>query len=133
MRLMTVLYSSLFVRIFLRLNFPAVIKLVLIFRCLGMTYNENLPDVSIIITFHNEAWSVLIRSIYSILNRTPSRLLKEIILVDDFSTMGEEKISIYISILTLIYKRHDIQGHVLTLYYNINKARFVHRFLLLLI
>lgn len=52
-----------------------------------MDYDTGrLPNTTVIIVFHNEAWSVLLRTVWSVINRTPARLLHEIILVDDAST-----------------------------------------------
>ncbi|XP_071942407.1 polypeptide N-acetylgalactosaminyltransferase 11-like [Antedon mediterranea] len=53
--------------------------------CSSLSYPTTLPKTSIVICFYNEAWSTLLRTVYSVLDRTPHSLLQEIILVDDFS------------------------------------------------
>lgn len=55
-------------------------------ECLKIKYLKNLPSVSIIIIFNNEVFSVFKRTLHSLYNRTPHKLIKEVILVNDFST-----------------------------------------------
>lgn len=47
----------------------------------------ELPSVSVIIIFYNENLSTILRTCYSVLNRSPHKLIEEILLVDDASDM----------------------------------------------
>lgn len=58
--------------------------------------HDQLPVASVVMVFHNELFSVLLRGVHSVLNWTPPRLLKEIILVDDASKADDER----------FYKKH---------------------------
>merc|ERR1711971_1482901 len=47
--------------------------------------NPSLPASSVVIIFNNEALSALLRTVWSVLDRTPGSLLHEVVLVDDGS------------------------------------------------
>ena len=67
--------------------------------CRTKLYHANLNTVSVVIPFFNEHWTTLLRTFHSVLNRSPARLLQQVILVDDASTKPELKIQLddYIS------------------------------------
>ncbi|RDD38575.1 Polypeptide N-acetylgalactosaminyltransferase 11 [Trichoplax sp. H2] len=67
-------------------------------RLEGTFYNQsNLPAASIIICFHEEALSALFRTVYSVLDRSPTDLVHEIILIDDYSS-----IDLYRKVATIV-------------------------------
>jgi polypeptide N-acetylgalactosaminyltransferase len=60
--------------------------------CRKKVYDLNsLPTASVVIIFFNEPYSVLVRTVHSVLNTSPKNLLKEVILVDDGSSNTELK------------------------------------------
>ncbi|XP_053273944.1 N-acetylgalactosaminyltransferase 7 isoform X1 [Pleuronectes platessa] len=54
-------------------------------ECKYWHYDDRLLTSSVVIVFHNEGWSTLMRTIHSVIKRTPRRYLAEIVMIDDFS------------------------------------------------
>ncbi|XP_037338910.1 polypeptide N-acetylgalactosaminyltransferase 9 isoform X1 [Pungitius pungitius] len=63
-------------------------------KCKQLMYPEDLPQISVVFIFVNEALSVILRSVHSVVNHTPAHVLKEIILVDDNSDSVELKFNL---------------------------------------
>lgn len=60
--------------------------------CRNRIYDLNsLPTTSVVIIFYNEPYSVIVRTIHSVLNTCDRRILKEVILVDDGSTLEDDE------------------------------------------
>ncbi|KAI4803405.1 hypothetical protein KUCAC02_006954 [Chaenocephalus aceratus] len=68
-------------------------------RCADKEYPKDLPSMSVILIYLDEALSIIKRAIRSIIDKTPAHLLKEIILVDDYSSNEDlmEKLDEYIN------------------------------------
>ncbi|XP_044028373.1 polypeptide N-acetylgalactosaminyltransferase 15-like isoform X2 [Siniperca chuatsi] len=68
-------------------------------ECLGEQYSESLPSATVVICFHDEAWSTLLRTVHSVLDTAPKQYLQEVLLVDDLSQHGHLKsvLSEYVS------------------------------------
>ncbi|XP_023249607.1 polypeptide N-acetylgalactosaminyltransferase 11 [Seriola lalandi dorsalis] len=75
-------------------------------QCRDKVYPLVLPSASVVICFFNEAFSALLRTVHSVLDRTPAYLLHEIILVDDHSELEELKDDLD------RYVREELQGKV---------------------
>ena len=80
----------------------------LCFRCGEEEFPYSLlPKTSIIICFTEESWSTLLRSVHSVINRSPPELVEEILLIDDFSQRG--RVHCKCSICNLSLKFYSIQ------------------------
>lgn len=68
--------------------------------CKNVHYDlDELGTASVVVIFYNEPYSVLVRTVHSVINTCPGKILKEVILVDDCSTNVElkEKLDYYIA------------------------------------
>ena len=68
---------------------PHVYKRCFFYSCMKVEYPKNLPTASVVVIFHNEAWSALFRTVHTVLARSPPQFLFEIILVDDASVQDK--------------------------------------------
>ncbi|XP_036710608.1 N-acetylgalactosaminyltransferase 7 isoform X5 [Balaenoptera musculus] len=84
-------------------------------ECKYWHYDENLLTASIVIVFHNEGWSTLMRTVHSVIKRTPRKYLAEIVLIDDFSSKEhlKEKLDDYIKLwngLVKVFRNERREG-----------------------
>ncbi|KAK4475538.1 hypothetical protein MN116_000819 [Schistosoma mekongi] len=80
-------------------------------KCKGKLYSSKLPSASVIIPYFEEHWETLLRTVASVLNRAPSTLIKEVILVDDGSSRE--------------YLKDSLDSHIISAYPD-GKVRVIH-------
>jgi len=69
-------------------------------ECKHWNYPKDMGlKASIVLVFHNEGFSTLMRNVHTIIKRSPPQMLEEIVLVDDFSDKEDlkEKLENYIT------------------------------------
>jgi polypeptide N-acetylgalactosaminyltransferase len=62
-------------------------------ECKYWHYPDKLPTTSVVIVFHNEGLTTLMRTAHSVLLRSPRKLIREVLLIDDCSdkkNLGKE-------------------------------------------
>uniref|UniRef100_A0A914XQG1 Glycosyltransferase 2-like domain-containing protein n=1 Tax=Plectus sambesii TaxID=2011161 RepID=A0A914XQG1_9BILA len=59
--------------------------------CKAVKYDKDLPKASVVIIFTDEAWTPLMRTVHSVINRSPPEYLHEVVLLDDNSQREELK------------------------------------------
>ncbi|XP_050756018.1 polypeptide N-acetylgalactosaminyltransferase 5 [Gymnogyps californianus] len=81
--------------------------------CSEQRVHDDLPTTTIIMCFVDEVWSTLLRSVHSVLSRSPPHLIEEVILVDDFSTKEylKEKLDKYMSQFPKVKVLHLKERH----------------------
>ncbi|CAD5213353.1 unnamed protein product [Bursaphelenchus okinawaensis] len=58
-------------------------------KCKNVKYDNDLPSATVVIIFTDEAWTPLLRTVHSVVNRSPESILKEVVLIDDNSQRPE--------------------------------------------
>ncbi|XP_061627909.1 N-acetylgalactosaminyltransferase 7 isoform X6 [Phyllopteryx taeniolatus] len=84
-------------------------------ECKYWHYDDRLLTSSVVIVFHNEGWSTLMRTIHSVIKRTPRKYLAEIVMIDDFSNKVhlKERLEVYIKQwngLVKLYRNEKREG-----------------------
>ncbi|ODN01162.1 Polypeptide N-acetylgalactosaminyltransferase 5 [Orchesella cincta] len=97
--------------------------------CLKKDYSKLRQTASVIISVYNEGWSVLLRTIHSILDRSPDKLLKEIIIIDDCSDSHfgymQQALPKYLSTFSKVklFRMEQRQGVVKARLFGVEKAK----------